>query len=364
MKICIDGRMLGAKNTTGIGVYIEKLLENLTELDLQNEYSILLGSHNFDDVTNPKIKKILVKSKWYSYSEQIELPKVLYKNKFDLVHFPQFNTPLLYRKKFITTIHDLTPLYFPGPKVQKSFIRKLAFNKVLNNSLKNSKKIITVSNFTKDKIVKKFKVHSDKIEVTYLGFENNFTKTIEPEVLKKYKISKDYIFYLGVFRDHKNLPTLVEAFNQIKKTKDIQLVLGGSLDERYPEVKQSIESSPHKQDIIVTDFIPEKDLSALYSQANVFVLPSFMEGFGLVALEALACETPVVASNSSCLPEVLEDGALYFDPEKSSELSSQIAKVMDNDELRQDLIKRGLEITQKYNWQECAKQTLKVYESV
>lgn len=364
MKICIDGRMLGAKNTTGIGVYIEKLLENLTKIDTKNSYSILLGPHNFDDVNNPKVEKILVKSRWYSYFEQLEIPKILYKNKFDLVHFPQFNTPLLYKKKFVTTIHDLTPLYFPGPKVKKSLVRKIAFNKVLNNSLKNSKKIITVSNFTKNEMVKKFNAPEDKIKVTYLGFENNFTKTVDPEVLNKYKIAKDYIFYLGVFRDHKNLPTLISAFNEIKKEKDVQLVLGGSLDDRYPEVKQAIDSSPHKKDIVVTDFIPNEDLSAIYSQALLFVLPSFMEGFGLVALEALACQTPVVASNSSCLPEVLGDSAFYFNPEKANELSEQIIKLVNNENLRQDLISRGLEVIQKYNWQECAKQTLAVYESV
>ena len=368
MRIGIDARMYGAKATTGIGVYTKNLIEHLLKIDKKNQYVLFMSASGFKEFTDSRVEKVLVKSHWYSWAEQLEMPRVLLKHKLDLIHFPHFNVPILYPKKFVVTIHDLTPLFFPGPRVKKSIIRKIGYHQVIRSAVKKSRKIITVSQFTKENIVKNLKVSPEKIKLTYLGYNDQVFKNTSnfdfSNLKNKYKITKDFIFYLGVLRDHKNIPSLIASFNQLKENYDLQLVLGGSLDDRFPEVRQAIESSPAHQDIIVTGFIPDEDLPLMYNAAKLFVLPSFSEGFGLVAIESAACGTPVIAANNSCLPEILEDAGIYFDPQNIKEITKTITRVLTDNELYRGLQERGLEQVKKYSWDQCAQATLDIYESV
>lgn len=367
MKIAIDARMYGAKATTGIGVYIKNLIDNLLEIDDKNEYTLLLSKEGFDEFSDPRVKKIKINSTWYSLSEQIELPWVLLKNKFDLVHFPQFNVPILYPKKFIATIHDITPKFFPGPKVKRSFIRRFGYNLAFSAAIKRSAKIITVSNYTKEQITAHFSVTSDKISVTHLGYDSRF-KVIEDEstaiqVKQKLNITKEFLLYVGIMRDHKNIPSLVKAFDIVRKERDIQLVLAGVIDPRFPEIQEAIDKSKYHDDIIVTGFVDEDDLPYLYNAAKLFVLPSFIEGFGLVAIESLACGTPVAASNTASLPEVLGEAATYFDPTNISDIAKSISSVLADQGVYNSLKVKGLNQVQKYSWKTCSKETLEIYET-
>jgi len=371
MRIGIDARMYGTKSTTGIGAYIKNLTDNLFLIDQKNEYILFMKDPAYSEFNPPskRIKKVKVDIPWYSFSEQIKLPKILLKHKLDLIHFPHFNVPIIYPKKFITTIHDITPKFFPGPNVKKSLIRKIGYKLTFFCGINRSKKIITISNYTKDKLIKHFNLKPEKIKLTYLGFNNNFKPIRDQNVLdninKKYNISKPFIFFVGVWRDHKNIPGLVTAFNILKSEYklDYQLVLGGQTDERYPEIKQAIKNSPFEKDIITTGYISDDDLPAIYSNASLFAFPSFSEGFGIVALEAMACGTPVVASNNTSLPEILQDAAIYFNPYNSKEIAEIIKKVITNPEIQSQLRDKGFNQIKKYNWQDTAKKTLAVYET-
>jgi len=371
MRIGIDARMYGPQATTGIGAYIKNLTDHLFIIDQKNEYVLFMlePAYSQFQIPNPRVKKVKVNCPWYSWSEQFKLPRILLKHKLDLVHFPHFNVPIFYPKKFITTIHDITPKFFPGPKVKKSLIRKLGYQVVFRLGSKQAKKIITISNHTKKNLIKFFQVPTNKIGVIYLGINQNckeiFDRPALQKIKNKYQITKPFIFYIGVWRDHKNLVGLVKAFNILKSQSklDYQLVLGGKPDSKYPEIKQAISESPFKSDIIMPGFIPENELSLFYSAANLFVLPSFCEGFGLVALESLACSTPVVGSNSTSLPEILEEAALYFDPKKPEEIAQVINRILTDSNLYQDLQNRGLKQIKKYSWRDCAQKTLQVYES-
>lgn len=371
MRIGIDARMYGAESTTGIGVYIKNLTDELFKIDQTNEYFIFMLDPAYSNFLPPniRVKKIKIDCPWYSWSEQLKLPKILLKYKLDLVHFPHFNVPIFYPGKFISTIHDITPYFFPGPKAKKSIVRQLGYQVVFKFGIKKAKKIITVSNHTKENLSKYFKIPKVKIEVTHLGIDSNFKeiddKTVLSGLKNKYKIDKQFIFYVGVWRDHKNLVNLIKAFNVLKSDYqlDYQLVLGGKPDERYPEILKAINTSPYKTDIIMTGFIPQTELSIFYNAADLFVLPSFCEGFGLVALEALACGTPVAGSNSTSLPEVLEDAAVYFDPKDSLDIAKSINLVLRNPDLYQDLKKRGLNQIKKYTWAACAQKTLAIYQT-
>ncbi len=372
MKIGIDARMYGAESTTGIGVYIKNLTDQLFTIDQKNEYILFMLEPAYSQFQSPnlRVKKVKVDCPWYSLAEQIKLPKILLKYKLDLVHFPHFNVPIFYPGKFLVTIHDITPHFFPGPKVKKSLLRKIGYQLVFNFGLKRAKKIVTVSSHTKKNLIDFFHQPEEKIEIIYPGLNQNFKLIKDPTKLQalrnKHRIDRPFIFYVGVWKDHKNLPGLIKAFTilKLKYKLDYQLVLGGKSDPRYPEIIQAIEDSKFKSDIILPGFILEAELPLFYNAADLFVLPSFCEGFGLVALESLACGTPVVGSNSTSLPEILEAAAIYFNPKNPENLAEIINQVLTNPDLYQDLKTRGLNQIKKYDWHDCAQKTLAVYQSL
>lgn len=372
MRIGIDARMYGPEATTGIGVYIKNLTDHLFLIDQKNEYVLFMLDPAYSQFQppNPRIKKVKVDCPWYSWSEQQSLPGILLKHKLDLVHFPHFNVPIFYPKKFVVTIHDITPKFFPGPQVKKSLIRKLGYQIVFRTALKRAEKIITVSDHTKKNLDKFFNAPANKIQTIHIGFNSDLKPITEQNVIQdlknKYQITKPFIFYVGVWRDHKNLPGLINAFNILKSEYrlDYQLVLAGKQDPKYPEIKQTIANSPFESDIILPGYVSDSELPLFYNAAKLFVLPSFCEGFGLVALESMACHTPVIGSKTTSLPEILEDAALYFDPKNPKEIAGIINKVLTDDNLYQNLQKQGLEQIKKYSWQDCAKKTLMIYSRI
>ncbi|MDD2807178.1 MAG: glycosyltransferase family 1 protein [Patescibacteria group bacterium] len=369
MKIAIDARMFGPEVATGIGLYIKKIIEGLVMSDSKNSYDLLVTQEMYDKIGNlgPKFRKIVVKSKWYSIFEQLELPFILYKNRYDLVHFPQFNVPVLYRKKFVVTIHDLTQYFYPGPSSKKNFLRRLAYRAILKNAILSSAKIITVSQHTKSNIIKYFLADPEKIIVTYLGVDKIFGMPIDEletkKVLSNYHIIGDYVLYVGVFRDHKNIVGLIKAFNIFKKDNTkAKLVLVGELDPRYPEVETEISLSQYSNDIIVTGFINENHLAHIFGGAKIFILPSFCEGFGLVAIEAAISGVPVLSSKTNSIPEILGATAAYFDPNNIKQIAELMAKYWNDDNLRNSLSSQALLMVKKYDWHTTVSETIAVYE--
>lgn len=370
MKIGIDARMYGAKSTTGIGVYIEQLTNQLFEIDSANQYYLFLRDSAFRDFKPPhsRVVKVRAEIPWYGYQEQLKMPNLLRRYQLDLVHFPHFNVPILYRGKYVVTIHDITPKFFPGPVVKKSIIRKLAYNWVFNHGIKNAQRIIAISKHTKNNLIKYFDVKEDKIEVVYPGLTKSQAvpnQQTSQAVLQKYQITKPFIFYVGVWRNHKNLPALIKAFDIFKKRfgLDYQLVLAGKNDPRYPEIQAAINQAKFKSDIITPGFVTEQELPIFYQAADLFVLPSFCEGFGLVAIEALAYGTPVIGSNTTSLPEVIGAGGKFFDPKDIDQIAIIMKEVIVNDQLAKNLVNQGQKQITKYNWTSAARETLAIYQS-
>ena len=369
MKIGIDARMYGAAQT-GIGIYIKHLIEEIVKLDRENEYRIFLlepeYSNFFSD--NAKVKTIKVSAGWYGWKEQIILPRQFLKEQVDLMHFPHFNAPLFYPRPCVVTIHDLTPKYFPGHKVGASRHRRLAFEFVLKNILKKAETIIAVSEYTKQDILRHYPVSPDKMTVIYEGARLKDKVCVNEGQIQnlknKYGIKKPFIFYVGVWRNHKNLTGLIRAFGiLIKEYKlDIELVLGGKEDPFYPEARQEWERSELGSRIIRPGFIPDEELPLFYKAAEVFAIPSFAEGFGLVGLEAMNFGAPVASSSVGSLPEILGRAAVYFNPADHREMAKAIFSVLSDTLLRKRLIETGFEQAKKYSWRKMAEETLKVYK--
>jgi len=369
MTIGIDARMYGGKQT-GIGNYIRHLTNHLFQIDQENEYLIFLLEPEFSQykVPSQKVKKIKVDARWYTFKEQFFLPAKLKKYPLDLMHFPHFNAPFLYSRKYIVTVHDITQKYFPGPKALKSLVRREAYKLVFSHNIKKASRIISVSHYTKQDILENFKVNPQKIEVIYEGIDPYF-KPLKmeglPDSLKnKYKISKSFLLYVGVLRDHKNITGLIKAFNLVirKNGLDFQLVIVGNEDPPYPKMHQLIRRLKLNDRVVRPGFISKKDLLLLYNAATLLILPSFREGFGFPPLEAMMCGTPVAASNTTALPEILDDAALLFNPHKIKEMTATIVKILKEKKLQQQLIQRGFRRVEKFSWRRCAEKTLKLYQ--
>jgi glycosyltransferase involved in cell wall biosynthesis len=366
MKIGIDCRMYSPA-FTGIGRYVLELTENLQKIDHENEYVLFFNDPEFRHYKpkSERIKKVLVNAQHYSLAEQIRFPRILKKEKLDLMHFTHFNAPIFYNRPFVTTIHDLTLTLFPGQKMTSPFHR-LAYHAVIKHAVKKARKVIAVSKNTKNDLKKFLGVKKDKVEVIYEGVNPEFkeTKGHRIEIVrKKYGLIKPFLLYTGVFRSHKNLVNLIKAFNILKKSYklDSNLVITGREDKHYPEIKNTIDELKLRDDVVLPGLVPEEDLISLYSAAEVYVFPSLYEGFGLPPLEAMKCGTPVACSHASCMPEICGNAAAYFDPEDISDMAKQIHKVYTDPHLQKQLIKNGHQQVNKYSWEKMAQETLKLY---
>ena len=377
MNIGIDARFYGPLGK-GLGRYTQKLIENLEKVSASdNRYFIFLRQENFDEYQpkNQNFQKVLADYRWYSFSEQLNMPRILNKCNLDLVHFPHFNVPLLYRKKFIITIHDLILLHFPTTKNTTLnpifyWLKFLAYKIVIQSAIRRSKKIIAVSNFTKNDILKHYAVPPEKITITYEATDANGKNGALPQdkILEKYGIIKPYIMYVGNAYPHKNLEALVLAYREIKN-KNLQLVLIGKEDYFYLRLKDlakktSAEGGPasDRSNVVFAGFVPDEELDFIYKNSLFYIFPSLYEGFGLPPLEAMAKGIPVAASDILCLKEILGENAFYFDASRKENISKAITEFSENKELREKLARRGFELVKKYSWERMARETLEEYK--
>ncbi len=378
MRIGIDARFFGIKQK-GLGRYTQKLIEKLEKIsvedgDFKHEFFIFLKHENFKEYQpeNPNFKKVLADYHWYTFSEQIFFPLKLYEYKLDLVHFPHFNVPMLYFKKFIVTIHDLTLLHFPTVKnstLHPIFyrIKFLAYKMVIKMAILRAQWIISISEFTKKDLVLSYgKSIAKKISVTYEACEDYcmFSTKDAKEILPKYGIIKPYLIYVGNAYPHKNLERLVLAFGEMLKEKiELQLVLVGKEDYFYKRLKGVVRENGIGDIVFLSD-VDDYELDILFQHSIANVFPSLYEGFGLPPLEAMSKGVPVISSNHPCMREILGESAFFFDGENINAIVSAMKKIITDIELRQELVKKGYAQARKYSWKRMAKETLAIYKNM
>jgi len=370
-RIGIDARMY-RPGATGIGRYIFELTQALFEIDKENEYILFFNEEAYHSYTCPnhRISKRRTKAKYYSLGEQTVFLQDLVRENLDLVHFTHFNAPILYNNPSVVTIHDLTLSKFPGQKMN-TMIHKMAYNYTIKNITQKAKQIIAVSKHTAKDLKEMLNVPKEKISVVYEGISKEFENIEDIKELKKvktkYRITKPYFLYIGVWRNHKNLVNLVKGFKILREKykTDAQLVLTGREDNKhYPEVRNTINAHQLSNEIITPGFIPEEDIVALYNAAEALVNPSLYEGFGFPPLEAMACLTPAVVSNASCHKEIYKDNALYFKPDDTNDIAEKLNKIITDQKERERLIKSGIKYVKDFNWEKTAKETLGIYLKV
>ncbi|MFZ6017750.1 MAG: glycosyltransferase family 4 protein [Nitrospirota bacterium] len=371
MRIGINAIFLVAGEGGGIERYLRGLLKGLASIDKKNEY-IVFGNRdnagtfgladNFREIVSPVSARVRpAKILW----EQFVLPSQLKKEKVDVVLSVGNIAPKISFCPSIVIIYDLISFLHPE---NFSLSERLALRYLLHRTAKSADRIITVSESSRNGIMKWLGVPEDKISVIYGGYDENLREdTINANRVKdRFGIKNRFIFCVASTRKYKNLDGLVKAYNILKKKYDIahKLVLAGHKDRYYEELQKIIKVSNLENVVIFTGFLQDDELLSLYSLADIFVYPSFYEGFGLPILEAMASGTPVVVSNMTSIPEVVGDAGLLFDPHNIDEMAEKIYSAIKNKDLRKVLISKGFERVKEFTWERTAEKVLGVINSV
>ena len=381
MKIGIDIRMIGKKRTGDEAVFFN-LVKNLAEVDKSNQYFLFTDRNPKEDHDlKDEIRKlqlpnnfqiIFINSPNRFWWNLWALPDYLRKNPLDIFHI-QYIAPFWLPKKvkMVLTIHDISFNFFP------QFIKKsdLFFLKMLiPRSLRMAARIIAVSEFTKKEIKKYYNISAEKIAVVHNGVDFElFDKYIDQnklaEIRKKYSLPEKFLLYIGTLQPRKNLPALIQAMHILQEKynlEDIKFVIAGNREAHNfdPEIDEAIEKYGLDKSVIFPGWIDEEDKPAIYKLAQCFVFPSLYEGFGIPIIEAMSAGTPVISSNSSCLPEIGKTGVIFADPKKPEEFAKRIHDILTDENLKESLIKKGKETAKNYTWQKNSEKTLGVYESL
>lgn len=349
----------------GIGTYIQNLLQRFREVDEENDYCLFVAPGDSDKIDlGERFRKIISASKKYSLSELFALSRLANRERLDVFHAPHYTLPFGLSSQRIVTIHDIIHLRFPEYLGMR---QRLYARAMLASACRRADVVITDSHYSKNEIVAEMSVSAEKVKVIYLGVNERFRtieKTEREHFCRKYSIVGRYILYVGNFKPHKNLETLLKAFAQVRETTCPLLVLVGDTLESYPNLEHVAGDSNLWNRLKVLGRIALDDLVRAYSFAEALVLPSLYEGFGLPPLEAMACGTPVIASNTTSIPEIVGDAAILYSPMEKDELAHQIERIVDDQEPRASMIQNGYERIKLFSWKQCAQLTLETYRQV
>lgn len=382
MTIAIDGSRAFSQSKTGTENYSYQIIKNLAKVDTQSSYVVFIRPGvKIEDKwpSNFEFKSISFKRLW----TQVGLAKQTFKDKIDVLFIPAHTLPIIRRPglKTVVTVHDLGSQYLPKTHQLKQRLYLSFMTKV---QLKGTTHLIAVSQATKDDLVKKIGLDPKKITVIYEGYDENLFQPVKSDllvsILKHYDLEKGrYFLFVGTVQPRKNLERLITAFSlqlsairqSTKKsddrrltTDDLKLVIVGKKGWMVDEIYKLPAKLEIERLVKFLDYVPNKDLPALYNGAIALTFPSLFEGFGLPIIEAQACGCPVLTSNVSSMPEVVgHSGAIFVDPYDIDDIVLGMRRIK-NKELRIKLQKAGFENIKRFSWEKAADQTLKVFEEL
>ncbi len=376
MRIGIDARWI-FREMSGIGIYTRELIRQLSLIDKDNHYILF-----FEDAELKKrlleyihpaqagnFSACVVPFGLFSIANQWQMPRVLEAQRMDVYHSPNYLIPLRAfprnqpgRIRCVTNLHDLIPLMFPEYTPRSRKRRLLPVYRWLMRQVgMRSDIILTGSASARDDVIQYLRIPRQRQD-NVLVISDGVAPRFKPATQSASRDTK-VILWVGRPDPYKNLTSLIEAFARLKKSCrfPITLRLVGARDDRYPEAGQLTKKLGLGHDVIQTGYVNDAELLKEYQQADVFVLPSRYEGFGLPVLEAMACGIPVICSNKGALPEVAGDAALQVDPPDIQGLAEAIERVLTNPRMAEDMTTRGLRQASQFTWTATAQETLQAY---
>ena len=384
MRIGVDATCWS--NPRGYGRFTKDLLTALLELDHSNEYVFITDSFTASSCEFPgNASKVIVplsesptqaasSAGRRSLGDMAKMSLAVSREQLDIFFYPSVYTyyPVFSSARKIVAIHDVIAEQYPE-LIFRNRRNRLFWNLKTSLAVRQADTILTVSQFSRQGIASHFGVNSDRIRVISEGSNSSFSPVNDEELLNtslsKYGLTGKtrFILYVGGIAPHKNLGVLIQAFSALitkPRLGDIKLVLVGDYENDVftmdDDIRGKMNSPAFKSNMIFTGYIPDEDLNYLYNAAQVFVLPSFCEGFGLPALEAMSCGTAIIGSNTTSIPEVAGDAGLYFDPNNEAELTQHLQAILADDTLRGRLEKQSLERAATFSWQRSAQEMLEI----
>jgi glycosyltransferase involved in cell wall biosynthesis len=369
--VVIDARRI---RDFGIGTYIRNLIRGLSRLENTNRYTLIFPSIDISEVLGLGSN---FATAVYSHSDtevmhNIAFPKFLRTLQANLYHIPLNSVAWWMPQPYVLTIHDMSTVLFPA---HRNFRNRLHEQRYRRGALRATR-VIAVSNSTRRDIETVLHVPAERISTIYSAPDPAFTAAADGQsqdnlTLERYSIRKPFILYAGTIRPQKNVPRLIEAFAVLRSElenhpefRDLRLVIIGDELSRYPGVRRAVVSSRVENLVRFLGFVPTDTLRVFYRAAAAFAFPSLYEGFGLAPLEAMACGTPVVASNLPSLVEAVGDAAELVSPDNVFDIARGIRDVLLDQERRAALIAAGLAQSQRFDWDHTAQQVLSIYRDI
>lgn len=353
MKIGIDARNDG----TGVGRYTFSLVRELAKIDRENEYVLFLNRERFAAYAapGPNFRTVEAAIPWFTLREQLLLPRLVARERLDLMHYPNVTVPLLSRTPFVVTIHDLNYLHAAGitnPALRAGYRVELV-------KARRARRLIAVSEHTRETLVRALGVDPARVAVTHEAADA--PGAVEPDtgVLTRHGLDRPFFLYVGAAYPYKNLARLIEAFARVDGA--YRLVLAGDHEDFGATLKSQAEAAEVAGRVVFPGPVSEAELAALYAGALAYVFVSLSEGFGLPGLEAMAAGVPVVAARAGSLPEVYGDAACYCEPLDVDSIATALVEVASDEQLRARLVTDGRRRAGGFSWARTAEQTLAVY---
>ena len=370
MRIGIEAQRIFRKNKHGMDYVVLEEIRELQKIDTRNEYFVFVAPGDdrcLEDTQNVHILEI--GGDFYPLWEQVTLLKAANELNLDMLHCTSNTAPIRCKIPLILTLHDIIFLE-PRDKTNKSFYQNMGWfyrRLVVPRILKKCKRIITVSNFERNNIISKLDIPQERITMIYNGY-NQWFRPVEDtsQVYKKYIDTSGYFFFLGNTDPKKNTERTLIAYSKYLEKSDIKRkLLMADLDKTY---MNSIIERNHIENIIqrivMPGYIVNQDLPYIYNNAFAFLYTSLRESFGIPLLEAMACGTPVITSNTSSMPEIGGPDAILINPEDPDEIAEKMLQLERDKAFYQQQKEMGPKRAQYFSWQQTAEQLLNLYESV
>ena len=361
----------------GVGTYTRNVIRALARLDHENKYYLIGSPDKVREIGSlpANFHTVPLLNLDNSMKGFVQCRSLLRRLRVDLAHIPHlFWVPRQLPCPYVVTVHDLLEHMYRAH--DRSQPRRMLHFMLTRKAMRDAARIFAVSNFTKTEVEKLFGIPGSRIEVIYNAIDERFlrghaTDADRQMLAERYLVNSPFLLYAGRISPHKNLVRIIEAFSALKaqlekegKFPDLKLIIIGDELSKHPDLRRTVIRGGVQNDVRFMGFVPIEVLRVFYDAAKVFVFPSLYEGFGLPPLEAMAHGTPVVTSNTSSLPEVVDNAAVLVNPENVFEIMRALHRVLLDQPFRDKLKQRGYEQAQKFSWELSARHLLRTYEAV